>query len=252
MLLVGTGRAFDRPWGLAAWSVVAVATGVAVLRWWGPRSRSDAAPWETDREWARDGEVRSAVRRTLRRSVYAVMLASLFACFIALTGPRRYFPALELSAALGTAIVVGLAVAWFRGGVEVRWGGFPMRTGTRVRIHIAALAGGSSLRRFIAQLRCIESKWIAADLGSSARVVADLRSRTPRPLSSGPDEFVTVEFDVPASAPGTDLSRPGEERYWELVVLGTTAWGKIAETFVVPIYAVEGEPAGGAAPAEEG
>jgi hypothetical protein len=213
------------------------------------RRAGDSAPWERDRNWPRDRAVRTAFLRELEPGAIAVTLLLVVGALLMPqmgTFTSGHLVWISLAAA---GVAAYLARDWLVGGLQVRWDEFPMRTGTRVRLHVAMTAGGTSMSEFSASLRCVESAPISEDLDSAARVAACVPCATPGPLAAGPDEFVTVEFDIPADAPGTDLSCRGDERYWELVVMGTTAWGRIAETFVVPIYAVQGASAEDAGPA---
>lgn len=228
----------DGDWFLLVMAGGAVAAALA-LRRMRRRPRCSESPWTSDRAWRRGGDVRHAIAKELTPWMLALVVLQIHVAFVVFGAfePASFMP-IAMSCGL-LATVVWLARAWFRGGVEVRWDEFPIRTGSRARFHVATVAGGPSMERTECLLRCVKTSLIPGDIAASTRVLRDVPCATPGPLAAGPEEFVTVEFDVPASAPGTDLSRPGEERYWELVVLGTTAWGKIAETFVVPIYAVD-------------
>ncbi|MCE9637658.1 MAG: hypothetical protein K8T90_18315 [Planctomycetes bacterium] len=50
----------------------------------------------------------------------------------------------------------------------------------------------------------------------------------------GPQQFVQVEFDIPAEVPatGTPAARP---IVWELIVHGRSTWGDVTEAFEVPV-----------------
>ncbi len=248
--LTGIDRDADMiPWAVGLWLAVAVAGVCLVVRRFARRRLAAAAPWTNDRPWRRDGDVRRSLWSELPpTTILTVAVVAFVHLAVATTAPGTLYH--YIVALLSIGIVVVILRAWLRGGVQVRWDAFPLRTGSRARFHIAVTAGGSSMSQFAARLRCIHPTYRPGDLGISLNVL-EVPCATSGTLAAGPEEFVTIEFDIPADAPGTDLSRRGEERYWALAIVGTTAWGKIAETFVVPIYAVEGAPAGGAAPAEE-
>jgi hypothetical protein len=241
------GGPTSNPWRVAAWLGVAGATAVVFIRRWARRRPPGTAPWESDRAWRRDGDIRRSIARELPVSTQvtlAFVLVASFAVFVIGIGSLCSV----ITGALLIGIVLVIARAWIRGGVEVRWDEFPMRTGTRVRFHVATTAGGASMPEFGVVLRCIETREVPGDIDVSTHAAAIIPCITRGPLATGPEEFVTVEFDIPANAPGTDLGRRGQERYWELVVMGTTAWGTIAEAIIVPIYAVGGASARGAVP----
>jgi hypothetical protein len=55
-----------------------------------------------------------------------------------------------------------------------------------------------------------------------------------RGAEPGPEEAVTVTFDLPSDLPDADLeSRP--PIVWELIIRGRTMWGAVTESFLVPI-----------------
>ncbi len=238
--------------GGAAWLIASIVGAVYFVRWRDRRRTSESAPWERDRSWPRNGEVRSAPLPGVgaRELAFVPVLAA--GGWLVLWHGAGGLSGKIVACVVTTGALLWCARSWFAGGVQARWVEFPMRTGTRVCIHVATTRGASSMSEFVAFLRCVETRRLSCYVDSAAQVVASVACATPGPLAAGPDEFVIAEFDIPADAPGTDLSRPGEERYWELVVLGTTAWGKIAETSVVPIYADPAAPAARAAgePAE--
>ncbi len=253
ILTLGTeiGGPSGRLWAGGVWLVGGTAWSVHLFRRFRQRAWSAGPAWERDREWGRDGEVRSPWRRSSVVGFLIVSLWMLLSGWLVLRRTGTMSPGIYIAGGYLVLVSVKMAHAWLQGGVEVRWPEFPIRTGTRARFHIATTAGGTSVPSLSVALRCVESRRGEGGRQSEASILCEIPCATPTPLAAGPEEFVTVEFDTPADAPGTDLSRAGDERYWELVVLGTTAWGKIAETFVVPIYAVEGEPAGGSPEAGE-
>lgn len=247
--IVGAAIAFGPDdWGLGviAWLLLSIVGATWFVRSRERRRVPAAAPWERDRKWPRGGEARGGIERGLSPWRWAslwIIIPILHAAggLLVLGWGGVVSPGLFAAFAVSVVLVVFVVLltrAWLQGGVELRWDDFPMRTGTRVRFHVATTTGGSSMPEFTATLRCVETRSGAFDIERPTEIVCSVPRATNGPLAAGPEEFVTVEFDIPADAPGTDLDRPGDERYWELVVLGTTAWGKIAESFVVPVYAV--------------
>jgi hypothetical protein len=228
-------------WVGILWLAGAILWCIYLYRRFGRREPRGGPAWERDRAWGRDAEVRSPWQRCSLRGVSFLAAWTLFSAWMVMRRNGVMSPSIYIAAGCGVFVAVAMTRAWLQGGVEVRWPEFPTRTGMRARFHVATTAGGTSVPVLSVALRCVASRRGEGGSQSEASIVSELPCATPGPLAAGPDEFVTVEFDVPADAPGTDLSRRGDERYWELVVLGTTAWGKIAETFVVPIYAADAD-----------
>ena len=88
-------------------------------------------------------------------------------------------------------------------------------------------------------LRCVGPAYDLEGKVVSKRIPVTRWSRVvdlPPVRSPGPDEFVEVTFDIPADRPGTALHADAPVR-WELLVSGRTRWGRLVETFVVPVYA---------------
>lgn len=121
----------------------------------------------------------------------------------------------------GTSFVAMLVWVVFRGGFQVRPDAFTLRVGTSVRFWVATLDGSPPLETPRVLLRCVYGRTV---VWSSEREV------TP-----GPDEFVECVFDVPPNIAGTSLHAAPFTR-WELLVAGRTRWGRLVETFVVPVY----------------
>ena len=126
------------------------------------------------------------------------------------------------------ALSVAVRHAW-QGGVEVRWVVETIATGRRAVLYIATPARGTRLLDARYLLRCVEPVpgHTRAEVWSAERSSRDLGP-------PGPDEFVNVTFDLPASAPASLLGTMPPV-YWELLVHGRSLWGDVTESFLLPV-----------------
>ncbi len=232
----------------AALSIISAPAGLtgllALWRWWSARAAATNAqrsprPWESDRPWHRAG---TPPREPLfLRSVIAAVAYG----FVGWRAVGRTvapgsgaFAALAAFGAAGAGIISTRRTA-SEPRVELLFDEFPLRTGSRVRIHLATPADGPSLTKLCTALRAIRSPRSDRMSHPAPPVVVAVVEPSVEPDGTGPEEFVTVQFDIPADAPGTRLA-PGDETHWELVVLGDTVNGAFTESVIVPIYGPDG------------
>lgn len=250
--------AFAVPGGLrgssAAILFIAAPAGLTVMlalwRWWSARAAAakaqrSARPWESDRPWYRAGT--PPREPAFLRSVIAAVafgLAGWRAVGRASAPGSGAFAALTAfgMASLG---IISIRRAMRDPRVELLFDEFPLRAGSRVRIHVATSAGGPSLTKLCTALRAIRSPRSDRMSHPAPPVVVAVVEPSVEPDGTGPEEFVTVQFDIPADAPGTRLS-PGDETHWELVVLGDTVTGAFTESVLVPVYGPDGPDGGDA------
>jgi hypothetical protein len=162
-------------------------------------------------------------------------------CFAALFAARTET---WLAVVYPLAGVFALVAAWrfFSGSIQGRlmadWSLHPPGRGRRVRVQVAVEPGGSVVQELRFALRAVRSGKAPFFVPEGVR---QFRPVAPAPDACGPEEWVAVEFLLPADAPETDLSAP-RTLHWELVGRGRGAWGEADLCVAVPVYFDE-EPA---------
>lgn len=187
--------------------------------------------------------VRSAWKRPVPPAASVAVVLLVAAGVVAWLNGRIVGPTWLVASAVGAALVSAIVLRLWQGGIEIRWNAGVPATGGRAAFDVAMLAGGSTLTEAAYLLRCIEY-----ETAPPGRASPLLRSHTPtKPtvkravvlwadvrhglaVAPGPGESARVEFDIPAGLPG---SAPGVA--WEFVVRGDTLWGRLIESFIVPV-----------------
>jgi hypothetical protein len=234
-----------------AWPFVAVPASLALLlaawRWWSARVAARVAqqtprPWESDRPWHRAGtppRESACLLTIIGATAYGCIGWRVVGRLIGRGGGMGG----DVLAALAAVGAAGIGVMSARAAsneprVELLFDEFPLRTGSRIRLHVATSAGGPTLTTLCTALRAVRSPGTGWFGHPAPPAVVAIVEPAVEPAGTGPEEFVTLEFDIPADAPGTQLT-PGDETHWELVVLGDTAHGPFSASVIVPIYAVD-------------
>lgn len=225
---------------LAAGGVRELLARVTVRR---RRASLPGQAWLVDYAWERDG----GRDRAPGELTPAFAMAAAFAIFAGIFGwagfggegglPFRIAAVLIL---LGTAAFAANAarLAWR----AVRWGrsrlrfaDFPVapgRTATLILDDIAPAARAVPLR---ATLRCIQERWETHRTGRNRRDIQVAQWALWEARCEVPAGARTVEFTLPADAPGTSLAtRPA--RYWELELEAEVPGVDYRGLFLVPVY----------------
>lgn len=201
-------------------------------------------PWNWDHRWDREGQETQFDRtRTgwtqLLWALGFVVLAVQFAVFV---------PAWPLAVILA---VPASGLAWFGyrnlrgGGLRLTAAEFPQFVGSRATFLLGVTAGGARFEEAVVVLRCVQEH----RRGEPRFETVWEQSRELDPdMLPGPGNDVRVQFDVPATARGTQID-VREPRWWEVDVMGQTDGGPIHERFVVPIYERPEPPAADPVPA---
>jgi hypothetical protein len=241
----GGGSQREFLWSAAAIGAIWILTSVPgglVDRW--RAARLDAArrrdpdrPWLWDHRWDPRGVSGQPWRRLIRATPRSRGLL-LYVLAMAFVGPP---PAtvLWIWGSIG-----GIAATWIAwrawriwgvGTAHVSFTKFPFHPGERVTLHFGMSEGGAQFERASFCLRRVLEPRSRAVPAHSAPWRLGLRENRPPGELPGGNQFVTLEFDVPANAFGTHLSAPRPE-YWALDVLANTSAGPYVESFLIPIY----------------
>jgi hypothetical protein len=207
------------------------------------RRRRPTEPWMWDHPWDPEGETLGAVRRALEHGwtrpgclgLAAFVLVPTIVAFAASGLRAAAFAALGASAAWAAfAVWRGHGL----GACRVAYAKFPFHPGETVTLRIGVSEGGASFTHAEFHLRRIDER------SGEPQVVFERTIRRPPGLLPGPEQYVELDFDVPATAGGTELLslRPS---YWVLDVVARTTAGPYCGSFLVPIYArvLSGVPA---------
>ena len=235
-------------WALPALGLLALAMIAAVTRLDRRRHRarvhatvrSGRPLWESDWTGSRRLLRRGAMGARVSAPVWIAAMIFMFPCAAYAVAARTW--EVRLTAALVPVTFFVVTYAWvvLRGGVQVRLARFPDVVGESATFHVATTEGSPRLRDTIVQLRCDSPvRMRSGSLGLYLPTLVRRYWTQDRMLSPerqpGPDEFVEVSFDVPADVPGAVLSG-GPPVRWELTVSGSSRWGDVEETFLVPVY----------------
>lgn len=195
--------------------------------------------WDADWRGGRATLGRSILSRRVPAQVHMILvvLIAMAVSFLldASPGVETWIAAFVLA----SLFVIPAAWLVFRGGAQLTFERFPYLLGTRATFFVATTTGSPRLEDASVLLRCVGPAYDLEGRVVSNRFPVTKWSRVvelPPDRSPGPDEFVDVTFDLPADRPGTTLHAEAPVR-WELLVHGRTRWGKLTETFVVPVYA---------------
>jgi hypothetical protein len=199
--------------------------------------RRAEAPWEADNRWDPEGISVSHAGAKRRRTAwdwapYPLFLAAFAAGIVVQIG---------WLALLGG----GGAVIWFiargahasgLGKAHLSFARFPFHPGERAEMTFGFEEGGASFEhvRYVLR-RYVESPDGERGRGARCDAVAQIEFAPPEGLLPGPDQYVTLAFDIPADAGGTRLSARWPS-YWELEVVGRTNRGPYRVLFLIPVY----------------
>jgi len=221
------------------------------------RSRHrDGMPWWRDRAWSMGAVTRRIDEGLPRTSSYvawtiAAGIAYCACCFAVIGNTDtkdaelilRWVPT-HWSIAVATcvlpvaflALVVGPRL--LRGRLAVSWPTFPQFTGGRCAFDLRTSSARARIDGVRVFLRCVQTRRRPIPIlpGWRDRLVWVAEARLPLNACVGAEETQRAEFDVPASAPATDLHADDAVR-WELLVLGTVGAADYADAVVVPVYA---------------
>jgi hypothetical protein len=125
-----------------------------------------------------------------------------------------------------------------RGRLVVSWPEFPQRAGGRCTFHVGVSPGGANIDGVRVFLRCVRVRHrpLLPLVAWNARLAWAAEARLALNSRVGPETEVVAAFDVPASAPPTDLHADDSVR-WEVLVLGTVGASDLAVAVPVPVYA---------------
>jgi hypothetical protein len=247
LLLHGMGE------GPILWIALGVVCVVALAMGYGcqmlrRRRRAAAArprpsePWLADHDWNPTGTSRSTLHRVLlaaeRRLLFpggwwiVAWIGLALLATMARTGVR--WPAMTIVLALATWLAWQIWRLHGVGTALVGYARFPFHPGETVTLRFGMAEGGATFHRAKFFLRRIgESR---PSRGRSwATTKFELSESRPPGALPGPNQFVELTFDVPATAIGTCLSTP-DPRYWVLDVVAATSAGPYCASFLVPIY----------------
>lgn len=222
------------------------------------RRRHGGAPWWRDLAWPANGMQRPvssgirgasiavAVSVGATLGLYALGRSSVWGYTgYQVTGPQDW-GSLRAAAPLVIA-AIAVPLLWLlvvigphlgRGYLIVAWPSFPQRTGTRCAFHIGVTPGGARIDNARVFLRCVrtQARPFLPLATWNERLAWVAEARLVLGAYVGPQNELRVEFDVPASAPSTDLHAADAVR-WELLVLGNAGGADYAERVTVPVYA---------------
>jgi hypothetical protein len=227
------------------------------------RLRRGGDLWWRDQDWPRQGverRVATGVRGTWTPLVLSAALTGLL-CVAGwqyldshaniwrdpyLFGWMPHVPGAFLVAAYALPfawICVVLFPRLGRGRLIVAWPTFPQFTGGRCAFHVATSPGGARIDGVRVFLRCIRTPFrpLLPLATWNARLVWVAEARLPLASHVGPESHLRAEFDVPATAPPTDLHADDAVR-WEVLVLGTVGSADYVECVDVPVYAPVATP----------
>jgi len=203
------------------------------------RRRNPGEPWVWDHRWDPRGVSGSPLRRLFR-------VRPRFAIFLILPVIYTVLGRMTWSMLQTYWLGAGLVATWIAWQAWRTWGvgtghvsfdRFPFHPGERVTLRFGMSPGGANFERVAFCLRHVQET-PPGRFAAAHTVIWRLglhESRPPGDLPGG-DHFVTLEFDVPATAHGTCLSGP-RPAYWALDVLANTSAGPYVESFLIPIYA---------------
>ena len=232
----------------ATWFACA-AVGLALLRafrpdadsaWRRAKPRTDATetPWERDRRWDPRGEQRRFLHYLRTREMVLGRHVTILAVLLLPVGG----PGLEAALLLPLKLAFAAGAAWWMArafgilGMGAACVGFvrvPCHPGERATFTFGVTAGGAEIRETTFVLRRFRE---VRDGGMPWCTLALPETGSPAPRTFVPGVDQTIEFDIPADAPGTAISswRPS---YWMVEVKGVTRAGGYEERFLVPVYA---------------
>jgi hypothetical protein len=208
-----------------------------------PRLRRHAPPpeepWLHDVAWDERGEQRGFWRYLSTRWMFMGRFAVLFE-ILALRLPSTN-GCLAIQFALGAASSAWLWRVWRvfgMGTVRLGFRRFPMRAGGPAEFTFEVSPGGADIRGATFTLRHFRESADADGPGGGLPMcdLAIVETGDPPPRLVEAGLGLPISFDVPASAPGTDVYA-ASPAYWEFEVVGATREGLYEERFLVPLYA---------------
>ncbi len=211
------------------------------------KRRAEKEPWHSDNAWDPRGARPDAPGKSLAGFLGGILFFLLIGAFNVLWTVRKDLSGwivvtivLVVFDALGLLLFASILAAIVQrvraGSPRLLWRKFPVFTGERFE---ASFLSGRPLHvtgPVRATLRCVEQVNENANGREEARPYAIYaHSQTFGPPGSRLSSL-DVSFEVPPSAPGTDLVK-GEPTYWLLEVRAPLAGPDFSAQFLVPIYA---------------
>ncbi len=217
------------------------------------RPEKQKEPWRSDNRWNSNGARPDAPGRSFAGVLGAILFLLLIGAFNVMWTVRKDFSAwivvtivLVVFDSLGLlmigSLLVGIVQRIRAGSPSLSWKKFPFFTGERFEASFASGRGLHVTAPVRAVLRCVEQVVEKDNEGRPEThpyaIYAETKTFEP---PDGRLSTFDVSFAVPATVPGTDLSKE-ESTYWLLEVRALLAGPDFSTQFLIPIYS---RPSGG-------